>query len=127
MEEQYKNLISEILNDEALSKEFLFFCNNLLDKAGFADFPLELKSKMVLDLSIRLKNFLILKFLDKLSPEAYKELDDLIIKAEENIESIKNLDEFYKNFVNKYIPDIKNFIETSLIEFSNTFLGKTGS
>ena len=125
MEEQYKNFISEILNDEALSKEFLVFCERLLDKAGFADFPIPLKSKMVLDLSLRLKNFLILKFLDKLPPEAYKELDDFIVGAQNYQENTENFNEFVKNFVNKYIPNMEEFIETSLIEFSNIFLGQT--
>lgn len=124
MEEEYKNFISEILNDEALSKEFLLFCEKLLDKKGLSDFPISLKSQMTLDLSMRLKNFLILKFLDKLPTEAYKELDDLIIQVEEGQKDINDLNEDYKKFVDKYIPNIKEFIETSLTEFANIFLSE---
>ncbi|MEM5861256.1 MAG: hypothetical protein QXJ20_02585 [Candidatus Aenigmatarchaeota archaeon] len=126
--ENYEKIILDILNkDEALSKEFIMFSNALLDAAGFSDFPLSLKSKMVMDISMRLKSYLVLRMLDRLPPEAFKELDEFIERLE-NSEEIQNEDQlnkfknFYKEFWFKYIPDFNDFIANSIKDFANLFL-----
>lgn len=125
--ENYEKILLDVLNnDEALSKEFIMFSNLLLDTAGFSDFPISLKSKMVLDISMRLKSYLILKMLDQLPSEAFKELDEFIEKLENSEEIQENqlnkFENFYKEFWLKYIPNFNEFIANSIKEFADLFL-----
>lgn len=126
--ENYKKIILDILNnDEALSKEFIMFSNALLDAAGFSNFPISLKSKMVIDISLRLKSYLVLRMLDRLPTEAFKELDEFIEKLEKsekvyNENQLNKFENFYKEFWFKYIPDFNDFIANSIKDFADLFL-----
>lgn len=126
--ENYEKIILDILNnDEALSKEFIMFSNALLDAAGFSNFPISLKSKMVMDISMRLKNYLVLRMLDRLPTEAFKELDEFIEKLEKSGEiqdenQLNKFENFYKEFWFKYIPDFNDFIANSIKDFADLFL-----
>ncbi|GIW66490.1 MAG: hypothetical protein KatS3mg095_0388 [Candidatus Parcubacteria bacterium] len=123
-DEYYQQLLNIIEKDEALSKEFTTFCYYLLDTGGYKDFPLELKSRMVLDLSLRLKNYLILNLLNNLPPDAFKELDEITDKLEQNIINESNLNEIYKEFWIKYLPNYEEIIKKSIEEFARIFLQK---
>lgn len=126
--ENYEKIILDILNnDEALSKEFIMFSNALLDAAGFSNFPISLKSKMVIDISLRLKSYLVLRMLDRLPTEAFKELDEFIEKLEKsekvyNENQLNKFENFYKEFWFKYIPDFNDFIANSIKDFADLFL-----
>lgn len=122
--EYYQQLLDIINQDEALSKEFTSFCYYLLESGGYSDFPLELKAKMVLDLSLRLKNFLILNLLDNLSPEAFKELDDIAEKLEQGEIEEKDLNNIYAQFWNKNLPNYHDILKKSIEDFAKIFLQK---
>lgn len=121
-QEYYQQILDIIEKDESLSKEFITFCYYLLDATGYTDLPLNLKSQMALDLSLRLKSFLVLNLLNSLPPEAFKDLDEITDKLDQGLIKEDDLNDIYEEFWTKHLPNYNEIIKKSIEDFAKLFL-----